>query len=51
MVMDGDLAWAGAHATPCTDDALWDRAPETCITLLPSVAPIDSTKRKKVARH
>ena len=32
----------------CTDDVLWNHAPETCITVLTSVTSVNSIKRKKI---
>ena len=29
--MGGDLPWGGEHTVQCTDDVLWNCAPETCI--------------------
>ena len=45
-VMDGDVTWGGEHTVQCTDDVLWNCAPETCIILLVSVVPISSMKKK-----
>ena len=42
--MDGDLTWGGEHTIQCTDDVLWNCAPETCVILLTSVTPINSIK-------
>ena len=39
MVMGGDLTWPGEHPTQCTDDVLWNCAPEVCILLLTSATP------------
>ena len=47
MVMEGDLHWGGEHTVRCTDNVLWDCAPEICIFLLTSVTPINSINRKK----
>ena len=47
MVMEGDLTCDGEHTVECTDDVLWNCAPETCIILLISVTPINFMKRKK----
>ena len=44
--MEGDLTWDGEHTIQCTDDVLWNCAPETCIILLTSVTPINSIKKK-----
>ena len=46
MVMDGDLTWV-MDTVQCTDDVLWNCAPETCIILLASITPIHSIKKKK----
>ena len=46
MVTEGDLTWGGEQAIQCTDDVLWNCAPETCIILLASVTPINPKKRK-----
>ena len=35
------------HTVQCTDDVLWDCAPEPCIIVLTSVTPIHPIKRKK----
>ena len=43
---DGNLTWGGEYTIQCTDNVLWNCAPETCIILLTSVAPINSIKRK-----
>lgn len=43
--MEGDLTW-GEHSIQCTDDGLWNCAPETCTLLFTSIAPIHSMKRK-----
>ena len=45
---DRDLTWGDEHTIQCTDDVLWNCAPETCIILLNSVTPINSIKRKKI---
>ena len=34
MAMEGDLTWGSEHTMQCTDDVLWNCAPETCIILL-----------------
>ena len=47
MVMDRDLTWSGEHTVQCTDDILWNHAPETYIILLTSGTPINSIKRQK----
>ena len=47
MVMEGDLHWGGEHTVWCTDNVMWDCAPEICIFLLTSVTPINSINRKK----
>ena len=44
MVMDRDLTWSGEHTIQCTDDVLWNCAPETCIILLTIVTPINFKK-------
>ena len=51
MVMDRDLFWGGEHTMQCTDDVLWNCAPETCKLLLTSVTAINSIKRKKFLWH
>ena len=38
----------GAHTTQCTDDVLWDCAPETCVILLTSGSPINSVIKKRI---
>ena len=48
--MDGDLTWGGEHTVECTDDMLWNSAPETCKILLTSVTPINSIKRGKTIK-
>ena len=48
--MDRHSTWGGEHTVPCTDDVLWNCAPETYIILLTRVTLINSikgTKRKK----
>ena len=45
--MDRDLTWDGKHTIQCTDDVLWNYAPETCIILLTSVTQINSIKMKR----
>ena len=45
--MERDLTWGGEHTIPCTDDMLWNCAPEPCTTLLTSATPINSIKREK----
>lgn len=48
MVKEGDVTGGGEHATPCTDGALWDWEPATCVSLLTSVIPHqNSIKRNK----
>ena len=44
--MYGDLTWGGEHTIQCTDDVLWNCAPETCVILLTSVTPIHAIKGK-----
>ena len=46
MVMGGDLTRGSEHTTQCTEDMLWNRAPETWKMLI-SVTPIHSMKRRK----
>ena len=46
MVIERDLTWGSEHTIQCTDDVLWNCAPETCIILLTSVTPTHSIKRK-----
>ena len=41
MVMDGDCTWGGEHTTQCTDDVLWDCAPEAYVILLINVTPLN----------
>ena len=43
---DGNLTWCGEYTIQCTDNVLWNCAPETYIILLISVTPIHSIKRK-----
>ena len=38
MEREEDLTWGGEHTKQSTDDVLWNCVPETCITLLTSVA-------------
>ena len=46
-VLVGDLTWGGEHTVQCTEDILWNCAPETCIILLTCITPVNSIKRKK----
>ena len=46
MVIEGDLAWDVEHSIQCTNDVLWNCAPETCIISLTSITPINSIKKK-----
>ena len=46
MVMEGDLTWGGEHTVQCTDDVLWNRAPEAYIIGLTNVTRINSIKKK-----
>ena len=46
MVREGDLTWGGDHTIQCTDDVLCKYVPETCLTSLTSITPINSLKRK-----
>ena len=50
-VREGDLTRGGEHIVQCADDVLWNCAPETCVILLTSVAPINSIKSKKRERE
>ena len=45
MTMEGDLSWGGEPAIQRTDDVLWNRVPETCVILLPSVTLLSSITR------
>ena len=51
IMMEGDLTWGGEQCTvftiQCTDDVLWNFAPEICIILLTSVTSISSIERGK----
>lgn len=50
-VKNGDrqrLDLGGEHAIQCTDDALQNYAPETCIIVLTGVTPINAIRRKKI---
>ena len=47
VVLDGDMTWGGEHIVQCTDDVLWNSAPETCTIFFTSVTPIHSIKMKK----
>ena len=47
MAMEGDLTWGSEHTMQCTDDVLWNCAPETCIILLTNVTTINLIKRRK----
>ena len=38
---EGDLIWGCEHTVQCTDDVLWNCAPEIYIILLTSVTPIN----------
>ena len=49
MLMGGDWTWGGEHTVQCTDDVLWNCAPETCIILLTSVTPTNSIKKVREA--
>lgn len=44
--INGDLTWGGEHTIQCTDDVLWNCAPETCTLLLTSVTSMNSTKKQ-----
>ena len=46
VVTEGDLTWV-VDTIQCTDDVLWNCAPETCIILLTTVTPIHSIKHSK----
>lgn len=45
MVMEGDLIFGDEHTIQCTNDVLWNYAPETCINLLASVTPVNAIKK------
>ena len=47
MVIEGDLTLGNEHTIQCTDDVLWNCAPEIYIILLTSVTPITSIQREK----
>ena len=51
MVMEGDLTCDGEHTVECTDDVLWNCAPETCIISLTVVTSINSIKKKEKEHH
>ena len=42
MAVDKNLTWGGEHTILCTGNVLENCAPETCITLLTSVTPVNS---------
>ena len=46
----GGLTWDGKHTMQCTNDVLWNYAPETCIIVLTSATPQNSMKRKKMGQ-
>ena len=39
--------WGGKHTIQCTDDVVWNCAPEASVILLTSVTPTNSIKKKK----
>ena len=45
--MDGDLTWGGEHTVQCTDDVLWNCAPETCLILSLPINSIENIINKK----
>ena len=47
MVMEGYLTLGGEHTIQYTDDVLQSCTPETYITLLNNVTPINSIKKLK----
>ena len=47
MVVERDFTLGGEHKTQCADDVLLGCTRETCMVLLDSVSPINSTKKSK----
>ena len=45
--MEGGLTWGGEHTVQCTDDVLWNRAPEAYIIGLTNVTRTNSIKKKQ----
>ena len=45
--MEGDLTWGGEHTIQYTDDVLQNCTPETYITLLTNVTPVNIIKKSK----
>ena len=45
--MGRGLTWGGEHTIQSADYVLQNCVPETCITLLTSVTPINSIKKEK----
>ena len=45
MVIEGNLTWVDEHTIQYIDDALQNYTPETYITLLTNVTPINSIKK------
>ena len=48
---DGNLTWGGEYTIQCTDNVLWNCAPETCIILLTSVICNKFNKKRKKLWH
>ena len=46
-MMDRELTWGGEPTIQCTDDVLWNCAPETCMILLTChLDKVDKKERK-----
>lgn len=48
MVMDRNMTWGGEHPVQCTDDVLYNCAPEACIIFLTNAIIINPIKREKI---